>query len=287
MIDIIGTLRRLITTIGTPVDTDISTDIANVQIVVDGIPTTAMRGTDSATLQATWTDAMATALINYTAARAGFLDELAAANLPTDISTIGTAVNGIQTDLNNAIDGLGALKTLLDAITPAGPTLTQMNTAHGLLATEVKEDIISTNVDQIEVLVDSKVMGRMQVAVESLDLDSLGIDTYVILTGTTQDVILESLIFYTTRSLAADSGFTGISLQTNDTTAQVFISQSNGVKGNLTAERQIAWTGAVLLKTGQTIGLNIYGGAVASVESLCDVVVEYRAVVSGGYLDPA
>ena len=42
------------------------------------------RGTNNATLQATWTDAMATALANYTAARAGYLEELAAANLPSD-----------------------------------------------------------------------------------------------------------------------------------------------------------------------------------------------------------
>ena len=47
-----------------------------------------MRGTDNATLQATWTDALATALANYTAARAVFLDELAAANLPSDVDDL-------------------------------------------------------------------------------------------------------------------------------------------------------------------------------------------------------
>jgi len=69
MIDLIGTLRRLTTAVGL-------------------IPTTAERGTDDATLQATWTDAMATALANYTAARAAYLDELAAANLPSDIDDL-------------------------------------------------------------------------------------------------------------------------------------------------------------------------------------------------------
>jgi len=43
------------------------------------------RGTDSAALASVWTAALATALANYTEARAGYLDELAAANLPTDI----------------------------------------------------------------------------------------------------------------------------------------------------------------------------------------------------------
>jgi len=44
-----------------------------------------------------------------TAVRAGYLDELAAANLPA-------VTDGIQTDLNNATDGLGALKSLIDAL---------------------------------------------------------------------------------------------------------------------------------------------------------------------------
>jgi len=69
MIDLIGTLRRLVIAVGL-------------------IPTTAERGTDNATLQATWTDAMAKALANYTAARAVYLDELAAANLPSDIDDL-------------------------------------------------------------------------------------------------------------------------------------------------------------------------------------------------------
>jgi len=61
------------------------------------IPTTAMRGTDNAALAATalsttqWTNALATALGNYTAARAGYLDELAAANIPTDIDGLKTS----------------------------------------------------------------------------------------------------------------------------------------------------------------------------------------------------
>jgi len=61
---------------------------------------TAERGTDDATLQATWTDAMATALANYTAARAGYLDELAAANLPTDIAAIIAWIGDILYDLS-------------------------------------------------------------------------------------------------------------------------------------------------------------------------------------------
>ena len=70
MIDLIGTLRRLVAVVGL-------------------IPTTAMRGTDDATLQATWTDA-----------RAGYQDELAAANLPSDIDDLlyNVAANAHHSD---------------------------------------------------------------------------------------------------------------------------------------------------------------------------------------------
>ena len=88
--------------------------------VIAAIP--AMVGTNGAALASAWTAALATALASYTAVRGGYLDELAAANLPADI----------------------------DAITAAGPTKAEMDTAHGLLATEAKQDIIDTNVDDIE-----------------------------------------------------------------------------------------------------------------------------------------
>ncbi|MCK4527324.1 hypothetical protein KAW18_08120 [candidate division WOR-3 bacterium] len=58
------------------------------------IPTTAMRGTDNAALAADWTAALATILGNFSAARIGYLDELAAANLPTDIAAIPTVMVG-------------------------------------------------------------------------------------------------------------------------------------------------------------------------------------------------
>lgn len=59
-----------------------------------------MRGTDNAALASICTEAR--------------LAELDAANLPTDIATVDTVVDGIQTDLDNATDGLGALKALID-----------------------------------------------------------------------------------------------------------------------------------------------------------------------------
>ena len=72
MIDLIGTLRRLTASI-----LGITTDTTAIAIDVAGLDGDAMRGTDDATLQATWTDALA-----------GYQNELAAANLPTDIDNL-------------------------------------------------------------------------------------------------------------------------------------------------------------------------------------------------------
>lgn len=63
-------------------------DLTELEEAVAAIPLTPMRGTDNAALAAIWTPALATALANYTAARAAYLDELAAANLPSDIDDL-------------------------------------------------------------------------------------------------------------------------------------------------------------------------------------------------------
>jgi len=70
------------------------TAVDAIKTVVDAIPTTAMRGTDNAALASAWTAALATALGNYTAARAGYLDELAAANIPTDLAKLLQVLTG-------------------------------------------------------------------------------------------------------------------------------------------------------------------------------------------------
>ena len=75
-------------------DFDLEAAIAAVQAEVDNLDGDAMRGTDDATLQATWTDAMA-----------GYQDELAAANLPSDIddTLYNTAVIHHQSDSRSRV----------------------------------------------------------------------------------------------------------------------------------------------------------------------------------------
>lgn len=68
---------------------------------------TDMRGTDSAALAAT-----ALSNVTWTDARGGYLDELAAANIPADLDAVLADTNELQTDLT---DG-GRLDLLIDAI---------------------------------------------------------------------------------------------------------------------------------------------------------------------------
>jgi len=52
-----------------------------------------------------------------------------------------TAQTGDSFAIVNGASGLVALKTLLDAVTAAGPTKAEMDTAHALLATVAKQDV--------------------------------------------------------------------------------------------------------------------------------------------------
>ncbi|MBA7564247.1 hypothetical protein ES708_05909 [subsurface metagenome] len=74
-----------------------------------------------------------------------------------------------------------------------------------------------------------------------------------------------------------------LSIQTDDTTNQVFISAAVGVKANLTAQAQLSWTGFTLLKATKKIQLTI-AGAATGIACSADVIAECRAVVTGGYL---
>lgn len=122
---------------------------------------------------------------------------------------------------------------------------------------------------------------RLQIAATTIDLNQ-GIGTYVLFTGTTQNVVLEKLTIRMPNAVAGGA-LTSISIQSDDTTPQVYISAADGEVANLTAEAQLGWTGVSLIVTGATIGLSIAGGAHGGAY-VCDVIAVYRAVVSGGYL---
>ena len=216
--------------------------LAAIKAEVEGLAGAAMRGTDGAALAASWTAALATALGNYTALRAGYLDNINQAGL---------------------LQVTAARAALLDQITAA--RLAELDAAN------------------IPADTDPRVMGRLQIAATTIDLNQVA-GTYDLFTGTTQDVVLEKLVIRMP-NIAAGGAITSISIQTDDTTPQVIISAADGVVANLTAEAQLAWTGAILIDagTGAKIRLTIAGGA-HGVAYVCDVIAECRAVVSGGYL---
>ncbi|MBA7654304.1 hypothetical protein ES703_62181 [subsurface metagenome] len=143
---------------------------------------------------------------------------------------------------------------------------------------DIHDDLVGVVADA-----DPLVMGRAQIKATTEDLEQAA-GAKDLVTGTDQDVIIESLTLRCPVDCSDDAGaFSGISIQTDDTTAQVFISQANGVKANLTQDAQLAWTGAILLKATKKIQLTIYGDP-ADEATVCDIVIKYRAVATGGYL---
>jgi len=125
--------------------------------------------------------------------------------------------------------------------------------------------------------------GVLQVTATTIDLEQVAA-SYDLFTGTTQDVVVEKLVIRLPNvDVSDDAALTSISIQTDDTTPQVFVDATAGDVGTLTAEAQLAWTGAILIKAGKKIQLTIAGGA-ADDPTVCDVEAECRAVVSGGYL---
>jgi len=126
--------------------------------------------------------------------------------------------------------------------------------------------------------------GKTQIKATTIDLHQAA-GAKDLFTGTTQDVLIKSLTFRLPDiDVSDDAAITGISIQTDDTTPQVFINSVVGAKAYLTAEAQLGWTGAALLKSGNKIQLTIIGGTATADPTTCDVVCEFEAVVSGGYL---
>ena len=129
----------------------------------------------------------------------------------------------------------------------------------------------------------NRAIGREQIKATTIDLAQAAA-SYTLFTGTTQDVVIESLLIRLPAvNCADDATITSISIQTNDATPQVFVNSVIGAKEYLTSEAQLGWTGSSLLKVGKLIQLTIAGGA-ADAATVCDVEVKYRAAVSGGYL---
>jgi len=142
------------------------------------------------------------------------------------------------------------------------------------------------NISSVEIdvaRIEAKLDTRLQIAATTINLQQAAA-TYDLFTGNAQDVVVEKLLIRLPNVNVSDDGtITSISIQTNDATAQTFISATDGAVAKLTAEAQLGYTGVIMVKVGKKIQLTIAGGA-ADEATVCDVIAEYRAKVSGGYL---
>jgi hypothetical protein len=127
----------------------------------------------------------------------------------------------------------------------------------------------------------SLLSNKVRTAAATIDLNQAAA-TYDLFTGTTQNVLVEKLTIRMP-DLAAGGALTSISIQTDDSTPQVFISAALGAVANLTAQAQLSKDAPIIVAAGKKIQLTIAGGA-HGVAYSCTVTATYRAVVAGGYL---
>ncbi len=142
---------------------------------------------------------------------------------------------------------------------------------------------LETKIDALDAEIDTKGVGVKQVKATTFNLNAaIGTGTTTLLTGTTQDVLIESVTVRNPTNITADATLTSFSIQSNDTTAQTYIANTDAVVASLTAGKQFVWTGAHLLKAGSLI--TITRNAAATGSDVLDIVVTCRAVVALGYL---
>lgn len=136
---------------------------------------------------------------------------------------------------------------------------------------------------------DPKVMGKLQMAVASWDGHlGGGAGSDILLTATGQPVVIKGVIVVMAAAPdLTDDPWTGISVEDDyATTPHEFILAADGVKANLTANAQLAWSAeetGVYLAVGRSIQATAIGDD-ADEDASITVIVLYRAVVSGGYL---
>ncbi len=158
--------------------------------------------------------------------------------------------------------------------------VTAYDTATGTFTTNAFTVAVAAN-DVIAILHPDLVNTPVKTKATTIDLNQAA-GTYDLFTGMLQPVIVDKLIIRMSGG-AAGGALTSISIQTDDVTPQTFITNVQGGIGNLTDENQLFSTDPIYLAVGKKIQLTINGGATGAA-TVCDVIAESRAVVSGGYL---
>ena len=218
--------------------------------------------------------------------------------LQTDITTIDSEVDAVQADIGNPsganTDLFASLKYLYHTTAAATMASVVDDSIIGhILAKNGDVSDFDDETDSLEALYDAlsgniaaanRVAGKVQCSLATIDLNQAA-GTYDLFTGTSQDILVNSLIFrMPNEDISSNSTLATISITTDDATPQVFIPKASGVVTNLTAEAQLAAAiNGVIVKTGKKIQLTIEGGAVGY-SVVADIVAEHRAVTNGGYL---
>ena len=107
-------------------------------------------------------------------------------------------------------------------------------------------------------------------------------NTYDIMTATAQALFIDAVIVHVPDNLSAVATFTGISVQTDDTTPIVLLSSTAGAKAKLTGNFFHVYRGPVVSASTKKIQLTI-GGATAGAGKVANITVLWRPLVAGGY----
>ncbi len=225
---------------------DATNGLAAIKAEVEGLAGAAMRGTDNAALASVLgalDTAGATGAVSDAKLAMAYLKQLVTQLLETD---------GVADNIKTKTDLIGASVALSGEATSALAAVAYTRQA-----------------------------GVQQIAPTTFELNQTAI-ARTIYTGTTQDVLLESLVV---RNLTDMTGgnTTSFSVQTDDTTPQVLIPNTMAVKAALTVGAQFYWTGAVIVKAGVHIQLTINGAACGGTD-IMTIEAKCRACTTGGYL---
>jgi len=230
-----------------------------------------------------------------------------AGDIPALVTTVDTVVDGIQTDLNNATDGLGALKTEIDAnetkidaikaetalIVADTNELQTDDTPAALAAIDAKIDILDTVADGIQTDLDNGAdgLGAIKTAVDAIaasalltaEIDAVTDQTHFTLaTGSDQDDAYTNMgvVLYDDSNsdypcVRKVTDYVGVSKTVTIDTAPNFV---------LAADDSVLIFSVVPGGTAPTVG-EIQAELEENGASLLDTIADRLSAVRAGYLD--
>ncbi len=107
-------------------------------------------------------------------------------------------------------------------------------------------------------------------------------NTYDVMTATAQVLFIDAVVVHVPDNLSAVATFTGISVQTDDTTPIVLASSTACAKANLTGNFFSVYRGPSVTAATKKIQLTI-AGATAGAGKIANITVLWRPAVAGGY----